>query len=137
MFERNAKLINKKFYQYLIPSVLTIFAMQIASLFDGIIVGNFLGNDALSATSLVMPILYIVQTPGLALGVGGAIVVGILLGIAFHPWSFVCPGRNPFHNNPPIMLPHFHLSQDILQNDIYLLDNHLLIFDLECPLNAI
>ncbi len=80
MFERNAKLINKKFYQYLIPSVLTIFAMQIASLFDGIIVGNFLGNDALSATSLVMPILYIVQTPGLALGVGGAIVVGILLG---------------------------------------------------------
>ncbi len=80
MFERNAKLINKKFYQYLIPSILTIFAMQIASLLDGIIVGNLLGNDALSATSLVLPILFIVQTPGLALGVGGAIVVGILLG---------------------------------------------------------
>ena len=80
MFERNAKLINRKFYQYLIPSILTIFAMQIASLLDGIIVGNLLGNDALSATSLVMPILYIVQTPGLALGVGGAIVVGILMG---------------------------------------------------------
>ena len=80
MFERNAKLINKKFYQYLIPSILTIFAMQIASLLDGIIVGNLLGNDALSATSLVLPILFIVQTPGLALSVGGAIVVGILLG---------------------------------------------------------
>ena len=80
MFERNSKLINKKFYQYLIPSILTIFAMSIASLLDGIIVGNLLGNDALSASSLVLPILYIVQTPGMALGVGGAIVVGILLG---------------------------------------------------------
>ncbi len=80
MFERNTKLINKKFYQYLIPSILTIFAMQFASLLDGIIVGNFIGGDALSASSMVLPVLYIIQTPGLALGVGGAIVVGMLLG---------------------------------------------------------
>ena len=80
MFERNTKLINKKFYQYLIPSILTIFAMQFASLLDGIIVGNFIGGDALSASSMVLPILYVIQTPGMALGVGGAIVVGMLLG---------------------------------------------------------
>ena len=80
MFERNSKLINRKFYQYLIPSILTIFAMQFASLADGIIVGNLIGNDALSATSMVMPILFIIQAPGLALGVGGSIVVGMLLG---------------------------------------------------------
>ena len=80
MLERNSKLINKKFYQYLIPSVLTIFAMQFASLLDGIIVGNFIGVDALTASSMALPILYIIQTPGLALGVGGAIVVGMLLG---------------------------------------------------------
>jgi len=80
MFERNAKLINKKFYQYLIPSILTIFAMQFASLLDGIIVGNLLGGEALTATGLVMPILYIIQMPGFALGVGGSIVVGNLLG---------------------------------------------------------
>ena len=80
MLERNAKLINKKFYQYLIPSILTIFAMQFASLLDGIIVGNFLGGEALTATGLVMPILYIIQMPGFALGVGGSIVVGNLLG---------------------------------------------------------
>ena len=80
MFERNSKLINRKFYQYLIPSILTIFAMQFASLLDGIIVGNLLGSEALSATSMVVPILYIAQMPGLALGVGGSIVVGNLLG---------------------------------------------------------
>ncbi|MBO5542375.1 MAG: hypothetical protein J5936_02955, partial [Acholeplasmatales bacterium] len=80
MLERNSKLINKKFYQYLIPSVLTIFAMQFASLFDGIIVGNLLGGVALSASSMAVPVILIVQMPGLALGVGGAIVVGSLLG---------------------------------------------------------
>ena len=80
MLKRNSKLIDKKFYQYLIPSILTIFAMQFASLADGIIVGNMLGVIALSATSLVIPILYFIQMPGFALGVGGAIVVGNLLG---------------------------------------------------------
>lgn len=80
MFERNSKLINKKFIQYLIPSILTIFAMQFASLLDGIIVGNLIGNDALTATSMVLPVLYIIQMPALALGVGGSIVVGGLLG---------------------------------------------------------
>lgn len=78
--KRNSKLINRKFITYLIPSILMIFAMQFGSLVDGIFVGNFIGNEALSASSLVMPILYIVQIPGFALGIGGAIVVANLLG---------------------------------------------------------
>ena len=78
--ERNSKLINKKFIQYLIPSILTIFAMQFASLLDGILVGNLIGSEGLSASSMAVPIIYIVQMPGLALGVGGSIVVASLLG---------------------------------------------------------
>ena len=78
--ERNSKLINRKFITYLIPSILMIFAMQFGSLVDGILVGNFISNEALSASSLVLPILYVVQIPGFALGVGGAIVVANLLG---------------------------------------------------------
>ena len=77
---RNSKLINKKFITYLIPSILMIFAMQFGSLVDGILVGNFIGNEALSASSLVLPILYVVQIPGFALGVGGSIIVANLLG---------------------------------------------------------
>ena len=80
MLKRNAKLVNKKFIEYLIPSIITMFAMSFGSLLDGILIGNFLGNDALSATSMVLPILYIIQMPGLALGVGGTVVVGALLG---------------------------------------------------------
>ena len=78
--KRNSKLINRKFITYLIPSILMIFAMQFGSLVDGILVGNFIGNEALSASSLVLPILYVVQIPGFALGVGGSIVVATLLG---------------------------------------------------------
>ena len=78
--KRNSKLINRKFIQYLIPSILMIFAMQFGSLIDGVLVGNFIGSDALSASALVMPILYIIQIPGFALGVGGAIVAANLLG---------------------------------------------------------
>ena len=80
MLERNSKLMTKKMFQYLLPSILMIFAMHFGSLFDGILVGNLMGNDALSATSLVLPILYVIQLPGLAIGVGGSIVVATLLG---------------------------------------------------------
>ena len=78
--QRNSKLINRKFITYLIPSILMIFAMQFGSLVDGILVGNFIGNEALSASSLVLPVLYVVQIPGFALGIGGSIVVANLLG---------------------------------------------------------
>lgn len=57
-----------------------IFAMQFGSLVDGILVGNMIGSAALSATSLVLPILFVVQMPGFALGVGGSIIAANLLG---------------------------------------------------------
>lgn len=57
-----------------------IFAMQFSSLLDGILIGNLISGEALTATSLVMPVLYIIQAPGFALGVGGSIVVANKLG---------------------------------------------------------
>ena len=80
MLERNSKLMTKKMIRYLIPSILMIFAMQFGSLIDGVLVGNIMGNEALSATSLVLPVLYIAQLPCLAMGTGGSIVAANLLG---------------------------------------------------------
>ena len=57
-----------------------IFAMQFSSLLDGILIGNLISGEALAATSLVMPVLYVIQAPGFALGVGGSIVVANKLG---------------------------------------------------------
>ena len=78
--KRNSKLISKKFITYLIPSILMIFAMQFSSLLDGILIGNMISGEALSATSLAMPVLYIIQAPGFALGIGGSIVIANKLG---------------------------------------------------------
>lgn len=80
MLERNSKLMTKKMFQYLIPSILMIFAMQFGSLLDGILVGNLADEKALTATSLVLPVLFIAQLPGFALGTGGSIAVAMLLG---------------------------------------------------------
>lgn len=78
--ERNDKLISKKLIHYLIPSILMIFAMQFSSLLDGILIGNMISGEALAATSLVMPVLYIIQAPGFAIGIGGSIVIANKLG---------------------------------------------------------
>ena len=42
-YRRNDKIIRRKFYQYLIPTVLMVLAMQFGSLADAIVIGNFLG----------------------------------------------------------------------------------------------
>lgn len=78
--ERNAKLVSRKFIHYLIPSILMIFAMQFSSLLDGILIGNMISGEALAATSLVSPVLYIIQAPGFAVGLGGSIVIANRLG---------------------------------------------------------
>ena len=80
MLKRNAKLLNRKIRQYLVPTVLMVFAMQFGSLLDGILVGNMVSGEALTASSLVMPVLFIIQLPGFALGTGGSIIVGKYLG---------------------------------------------------------
>lgn len=79
-YSRNDKIVRKKFYQYLIPAVLMVLAMQFGSLADAIVVGNFLGDNALSATSLALPIIYLVELPGFALAVGGSIVAANFIG---------------------------------------------------------
>lgn len=77
---RNDKLIIKKFYSYLILGIIIVFALQFGSLADGIVVGNFLGSEALTATSLSLPVIYFVEIVGFGLSVGGPIVIGNLLG---------------------------------------------------------
>ena len=144
--ERNSKLINKKFIQYLIPSILTIFAMQFASLLDGILVGNLIGSEGLSASSMAVPIIYIVQMPGLALGVGGSIVVASLLGKrdvtkankAFSACfiygigiSIIIAALSPLISRPISNLFAEDLREDIYQYIfIYLLTDPIIIFAL-------
>lgn len=79
-YRRNDKIIRRKFYQYLIPTVLMVLAMQFGSLADAIVIGNFLGDSALSAASLALPVVFLVEIPGMMVGVGASIVAANYIG---------------------------------------------------------
>src|SRR5574344_2427366 len=78
MEKRSGKLILHKFYQYLLPSIFLVVAMQIGSLANGIVIGQFIGEEALAAASLSVSFLYLIQLPALAIPPGLAIVLGNL-----------------------------------------------------------
>lgn len=79
-YVRNDKLIIRKFYHYLIVGIIIVFALQFGSLLDSILIGNILGESALSASSLSLPAIYLLELPALALSTGGPIIVSTLLG---------------------------------------------------------
>lgn len=80
MHQRNERLINSKVWSYLLPGIMMSMALQLGNVVDTILVGNFLGTDAMSAITLVLPIEALIQITGYCLGTGGAIAAGILLG---------------------------------------------------------
>ena len=78
--ERNDRLIKRKLYSYMIPSIVMIAALQLGNLVDGIIVGNLLGSYGLTAISLAVPIVYFLQLPSILFGVGGATSATVCMG---------------------------------------------------------
>lgn len=57
MQQRKPTLINKAFGHYLLASVLTVAATQIANIVDATIVGNMVGPEGLAAVNLSKPLL--------------------------------------------------------------------------------
>lgn len=57
MTERKPFLINKAFNRYLLASILTVAATQVANIVDAIIVGNLIGEEGLAAVNLSKPLL--------------------------------------------------------------------------------
>ncbi|MDL2261554.1 ATP-binding protein [Methanimicrococcus sp. OttesenSCG-928-J09] len=71
MYKRDGQLVQKKFKEYLIPTLLTSMAVSMSAVLDSIIVGNLLGDAALAAVSLSMPIVYGMNMIFMLFGVGG------------------------------------------------------------------
>lgn len=55
-------------------------ALQLGNVMDGILIGNILGMDAVSAANLASPVEMLIQLPGYVLGIGSGISVSVLLG---------------------------------------------------------
>ena len=55
MHQRNERLIENKIWKYLLPGIMMSLALQLGNIVDTIFVGNFLGTEAMSAITLVLP----------------------------------------------------------------------------------
>ena len=68
--ERNSYIISKALKSFVLASILTAAAGQLASTFDAIILAQFVGEEAVSALSLVMPVITFISCLGLLMAFG-------------------------------------------------------------------
>lgn len=75
---KNHKL--KTILQFSIPSIIAMLLETVITITDGYFTGNYVGENALAAINLGLPILYFYLGAGLCVGVGGTVICGKLLG---------------------------------------------------------
>ena len=79
-FDRSGTLVNRKFYHFLIPTVLSTIAISLNEFVDSIIVSNMLGSDAMSLVNMGYPVMLTFAVVYTLLGVGGSVVYAELTG---------------------------------------------------------
>lgn len=70
----------KLFFHAAVPGVVSMFAMSIYSIIEGIFVGQFIGGDAFAAMNLAMPLVFINFALADMVGVGSSVPISIALG---------------------------------------------------------
>jgi Na+-driven multidrug efflux pump len=77
---RNQYLINKALKNFLFASVLTMIINQLSSTINGIIASHLVSPDALSATTLYLPVNMVVSALATFVGIGGTILATKAMG---------------------------------------------------------
>ena len=70
----------KLFFTAAIPGVISMFAMSIYNILEGIFVGQFIGGDAFAAMNLAMPLVFITFALSDMVGVGSSVPISIAHG---------------------------------------------------------
>ena len=70
----------KMLLQFSIPSIIAMLLETVITITDGYFTGNYVGESALAAINLGLPILYFYLGVGLCIGVGGSVICGRMLG---------------------------------------------------------
>lgn len=70
----------KVILQFSVPSIIAMLLQTVITITDGYFTGNYVGENALAAINLGLPILYFYLGAGLCVGVGGSVICGNLLG---------------------------------------------------------
>lgn len=77
---RNGKILNKKFLQFLFPTILSGMAMSLNEFVDGILVANLIDSNAMTLVNIASPIMFVFAVVFILLGVGGSTVYAGYLG---------------------------------------------------------
>lgn len=73
--------------QFSVPSIISMLLSTLITITDGYFTGNYIGEEALAAINLGLPILYFYLGVGLCVGVGGSVICGRLLGAKEPHWG--------------------------------------------------
>jgi len=79
-FKRNDSILKRKFYQYLLPSILSVAATSLNEFLDSIVVAQTLGSDAMAMVNMACPVMLVFSTIYVLFGVGGSTVYATLKG---------------------------------------------------------
>ena len=71
---------NKVYWRFLWSSILIALSGCLGNVVDAIIVGNLIGEDAVSAINLTRPVVQFMYTLNMLLATGAGILVGVELG---------------------------------------------------------
>lgn len=72
--------VKKTFYRFLLPTMISSVSLAVISLTDMAIAGHYLGKEALSAISIALPVILVINILGALLGSGAAIFISTQLG---------------------------------------------------------
>ena len=71
---------TKLFFRCAIPSMITMAFSALYQIADGLFVGRFIGEDALAAVNLIMPIIMMVFAFSSMIATGASVRIAVLLG---------------------------------------------------------
>ncbi|MBM9518891.1 hypothetical protein JWG39_03560 [Desulforhopalus vacuolatus] len=77
---RTSALLDSKYWEFFVPTILMAMTLTMSIVVDSIIVGNMLGADALAAVNLVMPLMMTYNTVAVCLGLGAATLISVAKG---------------------------------------------------------
>lgn len=77
---RNSKIIDKKYKEFFVPTILTAMSSSLILMADSILVGNMLGANEFAAVNCCIPIQQIFLTFSELLGLGGSTAISIARG---------------------------------------------------------
>ena len=68
---RNGKILNRKFFHFLLPTVLSVMAMSLNEFVDSLLVANLIDSDAMTLVNMGSPLMIAFAVIYTLLGVGG------------------------------------------------------------------